>query len=152
MEARGDEYVLELYHKNLKTTPWKRTSDRTKSYNCIAWALGHSDRRWDPFPKGTDYWPRGLDSKNTVAVWVKLFQKFRYRRCANGNYQPGYEKVAIYVADDEPQHVARLIGENLWTSKLGELHDIEHTLGGLDDERYGKPIVFMRRILKRKVR
>lgn len=55
------------------------------------------------------------------------------------------KKVAIY-ADQRgiPTHMARQLENGMWTSKCGELEDIEHeTLEALQGFLYGSPIQFL---------
>lgn len=44
-----------------------------------------------------------------------------------------------------PQHAARLQPNGKWTSKLGELQDIEHRLRDLEGEVYGSVVLVMKR-------
>ena len=63
--------------------------------------------------------------------------------------EDGYEKVVFYSDENgTPTHFARQLTSGKWTSKLGNLNDIEHdTLDSLICARYGKPGL----VLKRKV-
>jgi hypothetical protein len=55
-------------------------------------------------------------------------------------------KVAIYASGGELTHAARQLPDGQWTSKLGDLEDIEHdTLEALKCEEYGKPVLIMRK-------
>ena len=70
-----------------------------------------------------------------------------YKVCETGQSEPGVEKIAIYVDDnDVPQHVARQLPDGNWTSKLGKGEDIQHdSLDGLEGDLYGKVAIFMMR-------
>lgn len=47
-------------------------------------------------------------------------------------YEEGFEKIAIYIdSHGKPTHAARQLSSGKWTSKLGQLEDIEHS--NLDD-------------------
>jgi hypothetical protein len=70
-----------------------------------------------------------------------------YVPAANGDIEPGYSKVAIYLdGNGVPTHAARQLPDGRWTSKLGRNVDIRHERpedvgGGL----YGEPIIYMKR-------
>jgi hypothetical protein len=58
----------------------------------------------------------------------------------------GYEKIAIYTKPDgRPTHAARQIDSDKWTSKMGQLEDIEHDINSLSGDIYGEPLVYMKR-------
>jgi hypothetical protein len=58
----------------------------------------------------------------------------------------GFEKIAIYVLDEKPQHAARQLPNGKWTSKLGQYEDIEHNaLEGLEGSIYGYVACVMKR-------
>ena len=42
--------------------------------------------------------------------------------------EPGFEKVALYALGGVPKHAARQLSSGRWSSKLGDLEDVEHTL------------------------
>ena len=72
-----------------------------------------------------------------------------FEECPDGALESGYEKIAIYVSEiGEPTHIARQLGNGSWTSKLGELEDIEHgspeSLEG-PEPCYGSVASYMRR-------
>jgi hypothetical protein len=119
-----------------------RTVDTARKYNCIAWAAGKSDKWW---------WPRGLPreplNRETIENFVEAFRLEGYERCDDGLSEGGFEKVAIYVNySNVPKHAARLLPSGVWTSKLGDLEDIEHaTLDALEGDVYGKAKVFLKR-------
>ena len=72
-----------------------------------------------------------------------------YKACESYELEEGYEKVVFYIDDNGvPQHFARQLSSGKWTSKLGDLNDIEHdTLESLIVPDYGSPrLVFKRRI------
>ena len=124
--------VLEGLFPNLVGTSWQKKSERDTCYNCIAWAACENHRRWWPSlypgPDGDlDFWPEGVPRDETVDCFIRAFQTIGYRPCPTGNFQFGYEKVAIY-ADSEmtPTHMARQSFWGGWLSKLGDYEDILH--------------------------
>ncbi len=72
-----------------------------------------------------DYWP--VDREETIDCFVRAFATLGYKPCETGDYELGYEKLAIY-ADSEgtPTHMARRSILGGWLSKLGDFHDIVH--------------------------
>jgi hypothetical protein len=142
---------LESDWPNLSITKYKITSRYTTDYNCLAWAVYEDDRWWSPLPEEDYYWPEGAPREHTLEAFSRAYQICGYEICDSGELEIGFEKIAIYTnANDEPQHVARLLPCGKWTSKLGNLEDIEHELAGLTGELYGSARQFMKRMLKEK--
>jgi hypothetical protein len=78
-----------------------------------------------------------------------VYKRLGYSRCEAPQLEPGVEKLAIYVEPDgTPTHAARQLSDGHWTSKLGELEDVEHfTLESLENF-YGKVILILARPTK----
>jgi len=122
------------------------TSPSTADYNCIAWAAADTGNWWDPHP---DYfWPSGIPRKYSVEAYIRAYETLGYTLCSTADYEQGYEKIAIYVnPDGEPTHAARQLESGHWTSKLGQIEDIEHeTLAGVEGKEYGSATAFMKRL------
>ena len=70
-----------------------------------------------------------------------------YQPCDTGDLETRFEKIAIYVdqVTREPTHAARQLTNEIWTSKLGSLEDIEHTLEGITGAEYGEIGQFLKR-------
>lgn len=45
----------------------------------------------------------------------------------------------------EPKHMARQLDNGIWTSKLGNLEDIEEKLEAIEGDVYGRVFKFMKR-------
>lgn len=129
---------------NLSVERYIRTSLPTTGYNCIAHAFNDQSRWWEPDPFGLFTWP-APSRDNTISGWIKLAEAQGFSKCNNGNLEESFEKIAIYVLNHQPRHIARQLGNGDWTSKLGPLDDISHTLSGLEDTTYGKALRFLRR-------
>ena len=113
----------------ISTTDFEVTSPRTTQYNCIAWAAGCDDRWWWP---GGLYWPNGVERESTVAAFIKAFGSKGYTPCESPDFDPYFEKVALYVGiDGLVTHAALQKGDGTWTSKLGQQWDITHELEAL---------------------
>ena len=122
------------------------TSPREVRYNCIAWAAGVNTRRW--WPDEDYYWPFEVPIENSLVAFVKAFGTLGYEPCTDGVLEDGFEKVAIYQSPSGVQHMARQLASGLWTSKLGELEDIEHeTPAELEGDIYGIVVQYMRRAI-----
>lgn len=133
--------LVALFPK-LATEPYVRTSDCTFDYNCFAYAAGDQTHRWEP----GFHWPDDLPkTPPTLAVLMRLFGKEGYARCTGGDLEVGFDKIAIYGKGNLATHAAKQLDDGQWSSKLGDLDDITHTLEGLVGDLYGKPLRYMRR-------
>ena len=57
----------------------------------------------------------------------RVFEQLEYDVCADGSFEEGFEKVALYVDDlGRYTHAARQTPDGRWTSKLGRGEDIAH--------------------------
>jgi hypothetical protein len=130
---------------------YRKTSDPTIDYNCLAWAVENNQKWFDPqrFCIGY-YWPKDIPRIWNMANVLMLLASYGYvENAENESFEAGYVKVAIY-ADSEgvPTHFARQVGPEKWTSKAGELIDFEHdNLECLICADYGR----VDRILKKRI-
>jgi hypothetical protein len=124
------------------------TSDRSESYNCIAWAAGDETRWWWPDDQddfGISHWPEGVPRAEELDAFVAAFATLGYGVCEDGSLETGFEKVAIYSKDGLPTHAARQLPDGAWTSKLGQGFDIRHTLEAIEGPAYGLASHFLTR-------
>ena len=133
------------------------TSDRTyglpDNYNCIAWAAGKTNEWWWPWDIGGYSWPKGdglcfeSPHQETVPNFVLAFKSEGYSECNDGDYEIGFEKVAIYANHrGTPTHAARSLPSGVWTSKLGAYEDIQHaTAQAIGGKSYGQPVAYLKR-------
>jgi hypothetical protein len=134
---------IQRHFPNLLNGQYRVTSQNTRDYNCLAWAAGETHRRWDLEPNY--YWPIS-EREQTIPAFVKAYETRGYAVCDNGDFEHGYEKIAIYAVNNKPQHAARQLGNGAWSSKLGDGWDIEHpTLEGVKSSEYGEAVLFMKR-------
>lgn len=139
--------MLTTLFPNLLLDGYEVTSEASTNYNCIAWAGDDNSKRWDPDPiYKSAYWPAGVPREQTINAFVEVFTRLGYKETNVETLEAGYEKVAIYARLNIPQHVARQLDNGKWTSKIGDLEDITHTMNGLQSADYGSMI----KILKRK--
>lgn len=126
------------------------TSKPDDSYNCIAWSVNDVHQYWWPtdFYYPGLYWPAGASRDLTIKAFVDMFEYMYFKRCDNREYEPGYDKVALYAdALGIPTHAARWWEEDGgWSSKLGEENDIRHhTLEALEGSDYGRVVQILTR-------
>jgi hypothetical protein len=82
----------------------------------------------------------------TVDAFRDLFASMGYVECASADLEAGFEKVALFAhGPDQPTHAARQLADARWTSKLGRLEDIEHSLRDLEGVEYGSVMLVMKR-------
>jgi hypothetical protein len=116
----------EVQFPHLRIDRYSVTSPETPDYNCIAWAVHDTERWWWPSPYS--YWPDQAPEEATLEAFVRAFQILGFEPCDDDALEEGIEKVAIYTdSQGVPTHGARQLPNGRWTSKLGELQDIEHT-------------------------
>jgi hypothetical protein len=121
-------------------------SDVDKTYNCVAFAAGRTDKKIWPSFHPDHYWPPGVPRSDDLTSLVNLFTSIGYTRCNDGKFEAGFEKVAIFtLASGRPTHAARQIGPGRWISKLGESYDIEHKKEAVSGGDYGEMSIFMKR-------
>ncbi len=131
---------------NLYLTEHCITSPRNDEYNCIAWAAEEDDRWWSP--RDDYYWPEGVPTEWTVKTVMQAFGTLGFEPCDETDCEIGFQKIAIYKGTDgDPTHAARQLSNGKWTSKLGDWEDIEHTLAGIEGEKYGTVCQIMKRSL-----
>ncbi len=119
------------------------TSSEDVLYNGVAWA-GDPDQWW--WPAEDCYWPDTVAREETLAAFVAAFAELGFALCDDSQLEEGYEKIAIYASQDgTPTHVARQLDSGLWSSKLGQLQDIQHQLEDLAGNLYGHVVHFLKR-------
>jgi hypothetical protein len=122
-------------------------SEEAVEYNCIAWALGETHRRWDPAPGY--YWPPDLPRDDRIETLVQVFKSFGYEvwdelLAESVSLEEGVRKVVLYADGSEWTHAVRQLPSGRWTSKLGDYEDIEHDTLDWFEEHYGQPRFLMR--------
>lgn len=138
---------IEEYFPYLMNSDYSVESPATKEYNCIAWAAGDDKEWWWPDPLYLKYWPPSVPRIETKEAFIKAYELLGYSVCHDDKHEEGFEKIAIYVGNsDKPTYAARQLSSGYWTSKLGQLEDIEHTsLDGLVGLHYGSVAVILKR-------
>lgn len=148
MVSRIDSWIA-TYCPSLSPGSYQITSPSTPDYNCIAWAALEDDRWWDPTDPD-QYWPDGVPRELTLEAFIQAYQTIGYVPCDSVEFESGFQKIAIYTKpagepDGVPTHVVRQLPNGRWTSKLGNLEDIEHELDGLRGFYYGAVAQILKR-------
>jgi hypothetical protein len=144
---------LEGHFPELQGKRWEIRSPFERGYNCHAWGVCETRVRWEPTPD--DYWPPGLRtgdiSDYNLENFIRAYTRVGFRLCADGKYEFGFQKIAIYCESDGveewPQHTARqTCFGHAWLSKLGDHEDIRHeSLNDLAGRHYGRVTQYMKR-------
>lgn len=121
------------------------TSPSTPRYNCIAWAAGDERRSWWPDVDEVAYWPENVPRIETAEGFAAAFRTLGDSPCGDGEFEPGYEEVALYADQGTPTHAARQLSDGRWSSKLGQSVDIAHAPDALDGPLYGAIVLYLRR-------
>lgn len=127
---------------------FKVTSPETWEYNCIAWA--HNRVRWEwaeiDYPDDPPYWPEGVLRENTLEAYIANFEASGYTLCHSQNLEDSVLKIAIFATPDGiVTHASRQLPDGAWTSKIGAMSDIRHSLLSLEGEIYGRVCAIMQR-------
>jgi hypothetical protein len=97
---------------------------------------------------GGYWWPTTVATMlYSVRAYEQVYETMSYQPCGNGDFVLGTEKIALYGHDPgECLHVARQLINGMWTSKMGDLADIEHaTPQEVEGEKHGRVLAFMER-------
>ena|SRR3989442_11840681 len=138
-----EEWFPRLLHEG-----YQETSPEDNTYNCIAWAGDDNQEKWDPDATTGRYWPNNVPRTRDLSSFIVLYEvEGGYVPCENGELEPGFEKIAIFLnLAKEVEHASRQLHDGTWTSKLGEWEDITHqTLSCLEGNIYGRVSQFLKR-------
>ena len=138
---------VETLFPNLTAAGYQITSAATPEYNCIAWAAAEDGVWWWPDSFGDYYWPATVPRIETLEAFAQAYRTLGYEPCESASLEFGFDKIAVYInTQGQPTHAARQLRGGAWTSKLGQLEDIEHAaLEGLHGAIYGRVGLIMRR-------
>lgn len=142
--------LIEQLFPRLSQANYQITSPKDARYNCIAWAVGDTERWWWPeHDLENGYWPEAAPSSVTMDAFIAAIATLGFEPCDQPGYEPNFERIALF-ADEQgnPTHAARQVPSGRWTSKLGKLEDIEHDLDDLKGTTYGSVVQVMRRALR----
>ena len=115
------------------------------AFNCVAWAAGVTDAWWWPADPDA-YWPPQVPDEVPVAAVAAALGTVGYVPCADGRYEEGAEKAAVYARAGVPTHVACQRPGGRWSSQLGRDCVVTHaTPGGVEGAVYGAVVAYLRR-------
>lgn len=130
---------------NSYVEPFVITSMASGEYNCIAWALEDTTRFYWTGPQEFFYWPANLPREESIESFIQLFSQQGYEICPNTLKEKGFTKIALFTYESIPTHAARQLPNGLWTSKLGILEDVRHTLSAISGGLYGSIALIMKK-------
>jgi hypothetical protein len=145
----------ENYKPTSKATPEPPVAGTYFIYNCFAFVVNDETKFWWPGDDEYSYWPH-LNAPDTVQELMSVLEEdFNYEECADGSYEKGVQKIAIFVNGGDPVHIAIQPPHRsgIWKSKMQCNIDMEHDSLGIletwpeDDpstQGYGKAMKFMR--------
>ena len=139
------EFTARQNWPNLREGQFDTTSHADAMYNCVAWAMDDTDTWWEPSGKPRHYWPSSVRRSYAVDAYIEAFGTRGFEICVSGDFESGFEKIAIYGSGSNVEHVARQLEDGRWSSKLAEAKDITHAWDDLTGNFYGTVIRFMRR-------
>jgi hypothetical protein len=114
----------------------KKTSECNHLYNCIAWAFKDSQKHWWPNTKRS-FWPVDATGLSAIEAFEAWFRHDGWEETTDKLYDKNFDKVALFTLNGSPTHAARLIANDIWTSKLGPNIDLSHSFDDLDGPAYG---------------
>ncbi len=123
--------------------PLQITSPDDGQYNCMAWAVGDTQHFYWPI-RGLE-WPAELPRIESTANFISFFKLHGFEICEHERPERGFEKIALFEKDGLPKHACRLLKNDLWTSKIGILEDVQHSLAAISGGMYGEVAVFLKR-------
>lgn len=137
-----------------KDVHFRILSECTCVYNCIAWAMGYTDRWVDICDGPGHWWPKGVPRNMKPETLVAAFQSEGFAVAEHSLVEEGYSKVVLYKKRDveEWTHAARIVTSEIEYSKFGSAWDGQHahdvlcnTGVGYEDQSYGIAFAYMKR-------
>ncbi|HYE53679.1 MAG TPA: hypothetical protein VD996_02510 [Chitinophagaceae bacterium] len=123
------------------------TSLKKRGYKCVWYALmldrGDIDMLW--FRDFYNLDPATLD--HSAKGYAKCFQQyFGFEECLSKEYEEGFIKIVLYEDKNQDfKHVARVLPNGYFTSKMGNYEDIQHSLEAVCGNEYGYPVLYMKK-------
>lgn len=153
----GKQKLIQVFPDLRNDINFKILSPYNAFYNCIAWAMGYTDRWVDHniYVAG-HWWPAGVELEGTTAALIHAFEAEGFVMADNNLPEDGYEKVALYKKrdSDEWTHASKILSENIEHSKFGQGWDGQHSHNvlcntgiGYENNSYGEVFAYMKRFL-----
>lgn len=119
------------------------------TYNCMAWALGITDRWVWPSDERPDIaWPFGLPRTDRLDNVEEAFASLGYTPSRSARYVRGTEKIALFGRSNTVLHLALQTPAHagMWTSKLGGGSLIAHSsVDAVSGAYYGNRLATLER-------
>jgi len=123
----NDREAIEDRFPKLADDGYRQTSPATDVYNCVAWTVRRTNSWLSPEPVDGYEWPRDvLGDGTSLGDYQRFFELAGFSMCCCDCLEVGLEKLALYGEQHEFDHVAFQRRDGTWSSKLGELGDIQH--------------------------
>ncbi len=109
---------------------------RNSRFNCISTAFNDYTRWWWP----DSFWPDEANYGSSVVSFDELLLNLiNGKETTNREFELGKTKIALFTDSyGEPTHMARLLPNGRWLSKLGGTEEISHSLEDMEGSYYGK--------------
>lgn len=144
--------IIEVFPKLADDVNFNKTSPIDSNYNCIAWAYSYKDRwMWpggeeEKFLDGFHYWPDGIEDSTDINAFIEAFKLKGYEVCETWEHEIGFQKIALYILNNECTHASRELKNGMWSSKLGYWYDIQHgSPYSIENDSYGTVHCFLKR-------
>lgn len=125
---------------------FKLLSPFSFQYNCIAFAMGMTDRWVDDSDIAWHWWPP-IEKGPSVDHLKRAFRYFGFEECGmDDSIDELYDKIAIYHLAGRWTHAAKIVAAGIYHSKFGESYDGCHSSGGVLRAQYGDVCLIMRRL------
>ncbi len=140
------EVQLVGYFPQLASEEFTIVGPHTERYNCIAFAAGDTNIRWDD-DDDLGYWPESATRSSSIDSLKEVFAAIGFEQCDGSGVEPGFEKVVLYEQQGQWTHAAKQTLNGTWRSKMGDGPVIEHlNPESLAGGPYGNPTIYMRRL------
>ena len=159
LDTPANRSILIRDFPELGSDPFFRiSSPLTTDYNCIAWAMGFTDR-WVENTSTTlvntvnarfIWWPPGVKDSRECDALIKAFEAIGFEITNDGGYDPIFDKAVLYTDGKGWTHASRITGLGEEHSKFGEGWDAYHGKDKFRNTDYGEPYAIMQRLHARK--
>lgn len=119
--------LIEIFPDLNTDSNFKILSNKDNTYNCIAWAMGYTDRWIDPFPLVGHWWPDNTTKDLSPESLIEAFESEHFELTDDCSFEEDYEKVVLYKKGNQWTHAAKIVACGIEHSKFGSLWDGQHS-------------------------
>jgi hypothetical protein len=124
---------------------YDEASEWNFDYNCLAFVLGDYENWWEPLGLYGHYWPPGFPEDVTVETVTKIIKLHGFVVELAPGTPPRADSIAIFAKGEDWEHFAKFV-DGIWSSKIGEDHDITHSSPEiLEGDLYGRVVKILSR-------